>query len=382
MKIVYLANTRIPSRVASSVHVMKMCQALAHNGHDVVLMNPRNSDLEDNVDDVFDYYGVDRCFRLVTLPAPRHKFARLLRYDSFVNWKVRREQPDLVYARCHGLYLYRLERIGLPFVLESHVVTREQAALRRIYASPHFRRLVVISNALKQLYLDELQLPESSITVAHDGADESKCQSPIAGRCSQLIVGYVGNLFAGRGIELIVELAERCPFADFRLLGGHAEDITRWQTELTERQLENITLHGFVPPSQTDEFRQSCDVLIAPYQQKVMTAGDQPFDTSQWMSPLKVFEYMAAGRAIIASDMPSLREVLRPDDTAILCRPDCVDEWALAIRRLFEDATLRRTLGTSARDEFRRHYTWHSRARNILDSAIQPSADAGEIRAA
>ena len=373
MKIVYLANTRIPSRVASSVHVMKMCQALAQNGHEVVLMNPRNSDLEESVDDVFDYYGVERCFQLITLPAPRHKFARLLRYDSFVNWKVRRLRPDLVYARCHGLYLYRLEQIGLPFVLESHVVTREQAALRNIYASPHFRRLVVISEALKQLYVHDCHLPESTVTVAHDGADEPKCEAPIRDSESRLTIGYVGNLFAGRGIELILELAQRCRFAEFRLLGGHEADISRWRATLAERQLDNVSICGFVPPSQTDEFRQSCDILIAPYQRQVMTAGDQPFDTSGWMSPLKVFEYMACGRAIVASDLPSLREVLTDEATAILCPPDSADDWERAIIRLHEDSTLRQQLGDAAQRDFRRSYTWHSRAHAILESVSRPA---------
>jgi glycosyltransferase involved in cell wall biosynthesis len=89
-----------------------------------------------------------------------------------------------------------------------------------------------------------------------------------------------------------------------------------------------------------------------------------------YASPLKVFEYMAAGRAIVAPDQPNLREVLRHGETALLFDPGSPEAMWQAVLRLAEDATLRQRLGEAARAEIaRRDLTWAGNARKVLDLA-------------
>lgn len=180
-----------------------------------------------------------------------------------------------------------------------------------------------------------------------------------------LKVGYVGHLYQGRGINLLIELARRCSWLHIHIVGGEPEDVQYW--EQASRDLDNVTLHGYVKPAETAAYRRMCDVLVAPYQQVVQVAGKQ-IDTSKWMSPLKIFEYMATGKAVVCSDLPVLREVLRDGENALLCRPDDVDGWCEAMERLRADVDLRRLLGERAYRDYVEKYTWEQRAARLLSA--------------
>jgi glycosyltransferase involved in cell wall biosynthesis len=90
-------------------------------------------------------------------------------------------------------------------------------------------------------------------------------------------------------------------------------------------------------------------------------------DIAAWMSPLKIFEYMACARAMIVSDLPVLREVLRDDHNALLVAPAAVEEWVRAVRRCIADSGLIARLGLQAHADFQQHYSWTARARNVLE---------------
>lgn len=176
-------------------------------------------------------------------------------------------------------------------------------------------------------------------------------------------VGYIGHLYEGRGIDLLVELARRCAWLHMHIVGGNPEDVQRWRAECED--LENVTLHGYVAPAETPRYREMCDVLAAPYQQVVKVAGNR-VDTSKWMSPLKIFEYMASGKAIVCSDLPVLREVLTDGKNALLCPADDVDAWCAAMGWLRDDPALRKFLGARAHQDYLEKYTWEQRAKRLL----------------
>lgn len=367
MKIAYLSASALPSRAANSVHVMKMCQAFAKNGHEVILLAPKKRDTELGVDDLYEFYGVDACFRIEKLSWVPFK-GRGYIYGFLAALRERSFEPDLVYGRfVPGCYFSCV--LGLPVAYESHAPVEDSGRIcswmfSRLIRGKHLKGLVVISDALRGYYLEKYDISEGLITVAHDGADEPRTSERLRLTDSgRLQVGYLGHLFPGRGIELILKLAEMCPWADFHLVGGVESDIEYWKSKTKE--LHNIFFHGFIPPSQTDRYCQSFDVLLAPYQRSVSVYGGGG-DTSQWMSPLKIFEYMAAGKAILCSDLPVLREVLTHEKTALLCDPENPEGWVRALKRLRDDVDLRKRLGKTARREFMAKYTWKTRAESIL----------------
>lgn len=373
VKIIYLSNSSIPSRAANSIHVMKMCRALAKNGHEVVLIASRRQDAERHVDNLFSFYGVEDCFDIIQLPWILVKGKTFI-YGYRAARKASALHPDLVYCRdLIGCYFAAL--MGMPFLFESHAPADNggrilRGMFQRMIGAAGLRRFVVITHALKEYYLDRYPFLDGKIQVAPDAADpvpEHIEPAELPNGSSRLRVGYVGHLYPGRGIEVVEQLAKRCPWADFHIVGGTDPDVAACRARITSAN--NLFLHGFKRPAEAERYRLAVDVLLAPYQHSVSVHGgsaDGGLDTAQWMSPLKVFEYMAAGKPIVCSDLPVLREVLTHNVNALLAPPADVGAWESALLSLWDDAEFRVRLGCAARTEFLACYTWSQRAARVL----------------
>lgn len=372
MKVLYLSSSTIPSRAANSVHVMKMCQAFAANGHEVTLLARRP--LSPTVTNDYDYYGVAPSFQLLKcLPPPTPLLSRFWIFYEML-W-VRRQMarlpsPDLLYAR-RVYNLAVLARRQIPMMLELHDVPHHRlfkSLVGWLMERPHFARLITISAALRGA-IQEIypNLPDAKIIVAHDGADLPPAHLILAepllpGRPSAFRVGYVGHLYPGRGIEIIITLARQRPEIEFHIVGGDEADIRYWRQQY---QGDNLVFHGYAPPKAVAQYTAQFDAVLAPYQRKVLGAG-RDRDTARWMSPLKIFEYMASAKAIVCSDLPPLREVLRDRVNALLRPPDDVAAWVEALDELQADPDLRRRLGERAFQDFQAQYTWQKRAELVL----------------
>lgn len=368
MKIAYLSDSKIPSRTANSIHVMKMCQAFAKGGNEVILLSQNPTTQESEIEDAYCFYGVEVCFQLNKLPRFNVKGGARI-YGMLAALKAKTLNVNLAYGRClQSCFLSSL--LGVPVIYESHKLPTNPSKLTSwmfsyLIQSHSFQRLVVISDALRQAYQQHYSIPSSKILVAHDGADDpGKVEKLAFAQSDRLQVGYVGHLYPGKGMEIVAELVKACPWADFHVIGGTKSDINHWKFQLSG--FNNICFHGFIPHAQTEQYRQSCHVLLAPYQRSVSTCGGG--DISQWMSPLKIFEYMAAGKPIMTSDLPVLREVLAHKETAWLCEPDDIDSWVTGLARLSKDSALRESLGKKAREEFEAKYTWQARASKVLEN--------------
>ncbi|MEY3019515.1 MAG: hypothetical protein RLZZ272_499, partial [Actinomycetota bacterium] len=184
-----------------------------------------------------------------------------------------------------------------------------------------------------------------------------------------LRVGHVGHLYAGRGTDVLLAIAERLPEVEVHLVGGTPADVAA----LAERGVpDTLVLHGFRAPRELPGLYAAMDVLVAPYQRRVAVAGGVG-DTSAWMSPMKLFEYLSWGRAIVFSDLPVVHEVLQHDVDALLVEPDDVDAWVATIARLDADRGLVERLGRGARATFLTGHTWDARVARILDG-LEPGA--------
>jgi glycosyltransferase involved in cell wall biosynthesis len=242
----------------------------------------------------------------------------------------------------------------------------DRVLLTRMFKSPAFRGLVTISTPLRDILAEETGLDPARILVAHDAARASEVDKPEQlGPSGRLQVGYVGAFYPGRGIELILEIAALLPEMDFHFIGGAARDLAQWGGK--DPGLSNVSFHGFLPPARAAALRAGCDVLLAPYQRKTLIKDG--WDTTRWMSPLKIFEYMSAGKPILCSDLPVLREVMVEERNALLLPPDDSTAWVAALRRLRADPAYAHALGERAYRDFKANHTWAQRARRIMDFA-------------
>lgn len=372
MKIAYLSFSRIPSRKANAVQVMRMCEAFARLGHQVTLFARPGDEASG---DVYQHYGVARNFVIVWCRRP--SIAGL--GGAIYGWRVAQAVkthplPELFYGR--DLYSFvAAASLGRPMVFESHVLPTGiggRMLQQWLFARKNFKRLVVISQALEQGYRRLFSwLPKECLFVAPSAAavpQSSSTENAVlaAGRLrssSRPQVGYVGQLYRGKGVELILELARRMPEIDFHLVGGTDELVASWRS--ASQGMRNVQFHGHVAPAKTEQFRQAMDVLLAPYQESVLTESGSR-DIAQWMSPLKIVEYMRSRKPIVASDLPAIREMLAHEVNALLVPPADADAWARAVKQLVEDAALRERLSAQAFTDSQNRFDMQARACAVL----------------
>ena len=184
----------------------------------------------------------------------------------------------------------------------------------------------------------------------------------------RVTVGYAGHLYQGRGIDVIMDAAQRMPQVRFEIIGGEPGDVAYWRERVTAGELTNVNLAGFIPNRDLPRALLKTDILVMPYQKRVAISGNAG-NTVSFMSPMKMFEFMATGKPVIASDLPVLREVLVDRVNCLLVPCDDPQAWVDAIDVLVRHPDLARSLGQKARQDVENKYSWTSRALAILEAA-------------
>jgi glycosyltransferase involved in cell wall biosynthesis len=376
MKVVYVATVNIPSRTASSVHVMKMCQAMVRHGFSVELIIPefQPSSIPPNTD-LGDFYGIKDRF-----PMSRLSTTAMVRGNDFyvrLLFHLFRQKPDLIYTRDIKAALVGSSG-GWETIYEAHAPSDGKLGsfcFSRFFKQKKSVGMVAISEALKGILRQDIPVERNRgipLVVAHDGVDSESISNLLDPREARerlgieerkFVAGYTGHLYKGRGIEILIEMAQALPDVLFLIVGGLQKDIDYYGEQA--RDLGNFHLCGFVPNAEIPLYLASADVLLMPYQKKVMVSSGA-VSTAEWMSPMKMFEYMGAKRPIIASDLPVLREVLKHEGNALLTEPADSQGWIRQLQRLREDPGLGRKIGLKAWEEVASHYTWEKRVQGIF----------------
>lgn len=378
MKLAYLSSSKLPSREANSIHVMKMCQAFARLGHEVTLLAPDvRTGLEPGVAEIHSFYGVERCFELRKLPWRSVK-GRGWVYGFEAGQEARRLGVDLAFGRSlHACAV--AARLGVPTIFDAHMLSfllrpHERWLFHWMIRAPAFRHMSTNCGSLADCVIERVPEMKGRIVAAHNGADPPPegLKPAKLERNGRPQVGYIGQLYPGKGYEIVPPLAERLPFADFHVVGGDRERVEALRAD--PNLPSNLHLHGFVPPAETERLCLAFDVMLAPYQAEVRIAGGG--ETAAWMSPLKVFGYMAAAKPIVCSDLPVLREVVEDGRNGLLVQAEDPDAWAAALRCLLEDRELRERLSATAFADFLARHTWRGRASQCLGEAAGGRANA------
>lgn len=373
MKIIYWSFSLLPSQTANSVSVMKMANAFASLGHDVVVI-ARKTDKCIESDDLFENYGVEKNFKIVRVLYPKVKLGWII--WGLLSLKiVKKINPDLVFSRdSFGALLSALIGFNVFFEVHGAAHGRDKIIFKLLFQLKHIRRVVAITKALQVYLLKQYGIQENKIIVAPDAVDQSwldmnidnvESRRQLSFGKDDYVIGYSGSLYQGRGIELILEIAKKRPSEQFLVIGGPDEERERFVITAKSFGLNNLQFFGYVPNSQLPKYLFSCNILLMPYQRKLETANKGP-DTSKYMSPMKMFEYMASGKPIIASNHDVIKEILVNERNSLLVEPDNISKWCDAIERLKSDSQLSRTLGVNARDDVKR-FTWSERTKIILD---------------
>lgn len=372
MKIVAIAGSQIPSDTANSIQVMKACNALMQLGHDLTLIVPRYSTVHRSLSTVNlkSHYGIQEDFPIEWIASPSR---RLFTFQSVQ--RARALQPDLLYtwfpqSAVFGL-LYRI-----PTVYEIHLQPTGALgpAWHRAFAALRGRkRLASITQALVDVLerRHNIRFKADEVVIAPNGVDLERFASlpdPVTARQtlnlpSAPTVMCTGHLYAGRGADLFLALAKEILHARFVWVGGRPEDVNKWKQRADEHDIRNTVFTGFIPNQDLPLYQAAADILLMPYSRSIMGSSGTA-DSASVASPMKMFEYMAAGRAIVTADLPVIREVLN-EKNAVFCEPDEVGKWKVEIEGLLADELRRVELGKRAREDVQ-GYTWLARAERVL----------------
>jgi glycosyltransferase involved in cell wall biosynthesis len=240
----------------------------------------------------------------------------------------------------------------------------ERLAAREAAVWRHAEGYVTITRALAE-ELERRFGKRTKLAVVPDGmrpAPKTRTPEALGPASSEMpapVAAYAGHLYAWKGVDILLQAIAQTPGVHGLIVGGHAAepDLARVKQLAADLQIgDRVTFTGLVGPSEVPACLAKATMLVLPNPASAIS--------THFTSPLKLFEYMAAGRAIIASDLPAIREVLRDGENALLVEPGNASAIAGAMRRLMDDPPLAQQLAGAAFGEAAA-YTWPRRAERL-----------------
>jgi glycosyltransferase involved in cell wall biosynthesis len=371
-KIICIARSRIPSNRANCVQTLKMCSGFAAH-LPVELIAPYYAEDARQKDSLGERFALARAFDVTWVPFPHwgERFA-VRGYALAAALRARGRRARYVHSR-EPWSVYWLARFGTRTGFEAHFLEEDrrypvwEKLVGDASPSPALRGIFCISRSLIEDYAAAGARREL-LHWAPDGVDLQRFEpavDPADARArlglpgAARIVCHAGHLYPGRGIEETVEALRSLPGVLLLLAGGEPGDIERIRAFAAERGMgDRVRLDGIVPNGKVPLYLRSADVLVMPYTSRTATV--------RAMSPLKMFEYMAAGRPIVATDFPSVREILRDGENALLTEPDNADALARGLKRALDDRVFAESIALRAARDVKA-FTWEERARKILE---------------
>ncbi|MPZ76990.1 MAG: glycosyltransferase [Deltaproteobacteria bacterium] len=370
-----------------------MCEAFAQNGLKVILLHPFRGQPDTlKYQNVFDYYGVPSIFDVGTLPNldiflferlfPKTTFAPLffmhaMLWGLYAVLRARREGADLYYTR-ESTIAYWLVRLGLPTVYEVHDLPERirKILLRQISTLPSLKLVVALTSFIKERLVNMgfspekiIALPSSTdLSLFSDLPNMQECRERLGLPQERTIIGYIGRFRTQemeKGIPELVQAMAHLPSLNgsdpLLLCVGGPMDLVPAYRHLAHRcgvPQHRLQFIDRVANQEVPLWIRAFDIAVAPF----------PYTEhyAYFMSPLKLFEYLAAGMPIVATDLPSIREVLRHGENAWLVEPGNVEALAEGITHLLRDAALKGKIAAEARQSAKGN-SWEMRATTILN---------------
>ncbi|HEX9625680.1 MAG TPA: glycosyltransferase family 4 protein [Acidiferrobacterales bacterium] len=387
MKILYHHRTR--SKDGQHVHIEELTAALKRAGHEIVMVGPPGVDAEQ--------FGADAGWIAVLKKwLPKFVYELMELFYSVLDYRrlkraAERHKPDCLYERYNlfllsGVWLRR--RTGLPMLLEVNAPLYDE---RKKYNGIALDRLArwaegaawrgadfvlpvtqVLAERVAQAGVDPGRIvaipngidPERFSRVP--ALDDAKQALGLKGR---LVLGFVGFMREWHGLERVVDLiADSGDRRRHLLLVGDGPARAGIERRAQERGIaERVTVTGVVERDRVARYIAAFDIALQP-------------EVVPYASPLKLFEYLALGRAIVAPATPNLREVLTSEDNALLFDPADAHGFAVAVEHLCIDAELRAHIAAGARATIeRRGLTWDNNAARVVELFRRLGVDAAVV---
>jgi glycosyltransferase involved in cell wall biosynthesis len=371
MRIGCITTSIIPSKTANSIQAVKVCHALKQIGHDIQLWVPEFQ--RARWDEIAEIYGITDQFEITWLPFSK----KLKQYDfswksvrSAIKWK-----SDVIYTwALQAAFFANFQKVPIAMEFHDFPMGFMGPKLFQMLMRLRTEKLIMTTTRALAQGIEErynLRFNPDNLQIAPNGTDPERYKdlpNPDKARKSLelkngLTVGYTGHFYPGRGMNLLTAIARSMPEVNFLWVGGQEKDIAPWYAELNAQSIHNVTITGFIPNSRLPMYQAAADILVMPYGKKI--EGSSGGNIARVINPMKMFDYLSTGRAIIASNIPVFHEVLN-ETIAVFCDPDNANDWVSAINKLSRDNNLRLSMQAAAL-EAAKPYSWKNRAKVSID---------------
>lgn len=383
MRIGVFIGGSIPSYFAHSFNVMKMAKGFMELGHEVEVVTADSLKvkwLKRKITEVKSHYGVPDQTKITWLSPSLKSFLtnRTSGDDTYCRRAAEYAQErcyDMVFCRSF-LIPYYTAKMGLPTVVETHTVNYSHPDLQKVFQVGDlvaFKGLVTIHKSIGEEHIKR-GVPKEKILVLEDGVDLDRFEiedDPIYWKkqlhldLGKKYVVYCGHLYADKGIEVILEAAkilEKNNDLIFLLVGGFKSDRKYWEKYCRAKEINNVIFIGHVANSLVPAYLKAADGLMLPYKMD-MTHEIMDINTT---SPLKLFEYMAARRPIVATNIPTVAKILKDGENALLAEPSTADFANKIEQCICMNKGEQERLGTMAYRSVI-DFSWSNRCEKILE---------------
>ena len=387
LKIGVFNEGNIPSLYAHSFSVMKMAQGFAALGCQTQVVTGDSLKAvcrRRKFPDLAAHYGLTRQVPVTWLrPSLKAYLTSDTGGDPLLTQRAlahaKKKALDLVYARSYLLPVLSTQA-GIPTVMETHTTLYDHPDLAKIYGVAHltaFKCLVTIHEDIAREHVKR-GVPEEKLLVLEDGVDLERFNVSDSTGAWRRELGldvdkryavYSGHLYQDKGIDMILEAAKLLKHRKdlvFLLVGGFDRDRNVWQKNASNAGLANLQFTGFMPNAKVPGYLKAADCLLLPYRMEMKHTVMDIHTTS----PLKLFEYMAAGRPIVATNIPTVAKVLENGRSALLAPPGDIKAFCDAIEKCLDQPETTASLSRSAA-QIVQQYSWTSRCQHILSHALQ-----------
>jgi len=337
---------------------MKMANAFSGLGHKVDILTVERFLERKNkwkIKDVHKFYGISKAIKIL--------YFRGLLFDpeKKISQYCKKNNIDICYCRAYRSAYYNIKN-EIPTIMESHTHNTKHSDLQKVIKLSHseyFKALVTTSDILKQNFINA-GVPENKILVLENGVDIEKFQKlPDKNKIREIlklpkdkkIVAYCGSLFPDKGIEHVLLVAKNIPDVAFLLIGGGKHQIKMWKNYIKFHKIKNIQFLGFIENGKIPLYLKTADVLIMPYKtdQKIKIMD---INTT---CPLKLFEYMAAKRPIISTNIPAISRIITHNLDGLLAGPNNIQELTYFVKAVLGNKQLADKLSKNAYKKAQMH---------------------------